>query len=280
MPQWPGDAEHILDAEELLKGWLQRCDDNAACISGIAGTRREFCIVYFSADHAFKGSEAEEAAAHVLTVYGLLGSCSLFRDREWDYYYWYDGAGLDDDRSILEQSLAMVPLYMSCSTQMLIYNDQSPEPISSWTRLERRLCYGFTFSPITVYTDSSYPDNVFDLEQIVAQNPETYCFDESGHKPLGYTKGKVLALKLLDPCENACIETAGSHHNLSSLDAIHRLSKLCVSVPPLNLSLASVLDQHALKHSGQESTTESVYASCYSSGLLLLDVEHAEGIYH
>ena len=32
LPRWPEDAEHILDAEELIKAWLERCDDHGRYI--------------------------------------------------------------------------------------------------------------------------------------------------------------------------------------------------------------------------------------------------------
>ena len=92
IPRWPDDASAIIDLEDLLEAWQKRQDDK-----GKIGDRI-LCLSMFS--HRWSRPSLDRDAAHPdtedglkarsLAEYGRGGTCSVFPNHKFDYFFWIE----------------------------------------------------------------------------------------------------------------------------------------------------------------------------------------------
>lgn len=234
LPRWPDDAAHVLDAELLLKEWAKKCGDDGK----VGG--RAFCQSFFSHKWASDGPDDGEKATR-LANYGALGSCSVFPHDLFDYYFFIDYAGIEQnnkdaaDRERLVDGICMLPLYLACSVELVFYNSPEYER-RAICRLERLLAYAYCFSPMIVYIDHTYPHSPLDPARIAADEPTAYELrkDEEvdgGRGGDGPTWS--VWMKMTDPVEPG--EGGAVVRSDKERKLISEIKEIVTKTPPLNL---------------------------------------------
>merc|ERR1719195_1267895 len=232
LPQYPRDWSRILDAEAMLKAWLEKMDEYGK-VDG-----RTVCITFFS--HRWERPSNDVLLAHpdsetnkkalALAQYGARGTCPLFEPHhKCDYYFWVDYAGIhqhDPWQKIL--GICKLPVFVAACTELAFFNSATTnyEP-RAWTRVERMLAYTFTVSPLFAYLDEDYPSKPLDPDEIVARDPESFRKDAAG----------ALRLVIRAPWG----PTAGLTH-APDLELIQELAVLASSARPLNPQRLSACD--------------------------------------
>eukprot|EP00939_MAST-03C_sp_MAST-3C-sp1_P002065 g2065.t1 len=205
IPRYPTDWKHILDAETVLVEFLKQADGKGkvTCKNNLTGEleRRIFCLTMFS--HRWERphpdprrsypDSADNKKARALAYYGSSGLCPVFQKHRYDYYYWIDYAGVNQDNyheKLL--GIAKLPGYISCAIEVAYFNSSTVDyEKRAWTRLERVLGFAYSWSPLFVYMDDHYPQQPCNLSALSNENPELYSIDaETGS----------LRMKIMDPC--------------------------------------------------------------------------------
>ena len=262
LPRWPDDAAHILDAERLLNEWENECD-NEGKVDG-----RAFCQSFFSHKWFNGNPDADGEKWSRLAHYGELGSCSVFPDDKFDYYYFIDYSGIEQptggtaeekkaSQARTDAGICMLPLYIACSVELIYYNTADYEK-RAICRLERLLAYAYCFSPMIVYLDSSYPwhrrqpnaiDPKIDPNAIVESDNTVYKLSDDG---------KDVLIKMTDPVGTDAVFSEFNPEEEKQL--ITEVKAICEKATPLNIVLGA-----------QPTTFEDYFTlSCK------LDILHAE----
>lgn len=233
LPRFPDDAPHILDAERVIEAHLQHCDaqGKVQCDGPDENAeQRVLCISFFS--HRWEQGHLNPALAFpddpsnkkakALAFYGSSGLCPVFCEHRFDYYYWIDYAGINqDDYHQKLLGISKLPGYISCAIEMVYYNSSTVnyEP-RAWTRLERVLGFTYSWSPLFVYMDDSYPLQPANLAALAESQPQLYSHD---------IQTDTLSMIIQDPlAEDANItDTRDREH-------IARMVEIVANTKPLN----------------------------------------------
>jgi len=192
IPRYPQDSHHILDAEAAVQEFLRQADEKGKVMCLNADGVREprvLCLSMFSHRWERPNSDPEASfpdsasnkKARALAYYGESGLCPVFHDHRFDYYFWVDYAGINQEyypEKLL--GIAKLPGYISCAIEMVYYNSSSVDYENrAWTRLERVLGFAYSWSPLFVYMDDQYPQAPCDLRALADKEPHLYSIDAS-----------------------------------------------------------------------------------------------------
>ena len=223
IPRWPDDCGHVLDAEALLEAHIREMDSKGK-VDGLAP-----CISFFShrwERPSMSGGAHPDSADHkkskALASYGRACTCPIFEHHKFDYYFWIDFNGIDqDDMNDKVLGICKLPAYTASSIETIFYNSSTTkyEP-RAWTRVERVLSYTYTLSPLFVYMDDKYPTEPCDIDLICAAQPDAF---------IKHSETGALCMKLKDPAGQDAQIT-----DRKDLELIGQIMGIATSAIPLN----------------------------------------------
>jgi len=241
LPRWPNDHEHVLDAEALLELQVARMDSNGKIDGRIP------CFSFFT--HRWLRPSYDPKRAHpdsthhekakALAEYCAGGTCSVFVEHTFDYYYWIDFCGIDQDDP-LDKALGIckLPCYVTACFEAIFYHSALHlyEP-RVWTRVERMISYMYTLFPLFTYIDEEYPKGPINIKQVADMNAHMFSWDpDSG----------TLLMKIHDPLgDDACITNEGD------LELIQKLLTIMYKTKPLNSNSKTILSDPVVTTFGE-----------------------------
>lgn len=246
LPRWPQDAALVLDLADLLEAWIARQD----AFGKVDG--RIVCLSMFS--HRWETPNAPDTPADLkarsLARYGEIGTCAVFPDHRFDYFFWIDYCGVhQDDRLAKTLGAAKLPLYGASVVEILFFFTPEYEA-RAWTRLERAIGYVYAASPMFVYLDAQYlalsqPPNVAELCASHA------CFGRDAK-----TGGLTMAIN--DPLSGALTDE-------SDRELLRKMLRMLRASAPINAKLKA---SYAARAYGQAAAVD------LAASTLAVDTEH------
>lgn len=150
IPRWPSrhghDSDGIVDAENLIVRWLERCDEFGT-IDGLRLSiemfshrwlRPHYCDRCASGEpcefSAHAHPDKDDIKATLLTAYGHYFASRM---KMCTKYFWIDFACIHQDDQVLKAvGVCLLPLYVG-ACQRIIFCDDTQFETRAWTRLER-----------------------------------------------------------------------------------------------------------------------------------------------
>lgn len=235
LPRWPDDREHVLDLEELITIWNNKCNKEGSVdghfmyvrFMSHRWERPHFCERCATGDCNVKAhpDDVKNVKARVMAAWGHDRYNDVLDTRPFrpeDAYFWIDFAGISqEDPWEKIAGITALPLYVaSCANGMVCYVGEDGQYADrAWTALERVLGYGMTASPVLMKLDQGYLAGIpqQDRHLLASQEPDFWEL-----------RGDVLHMRLRDPYNFGKITVQ------SDKEHIHKIADLVAELEPVD----------------------------------------------